>query len=101
MAIISIPTSIGGVNIPGSLINGPLGSLYSNIFQTDTLQYPRDLQSMTRGHVVHFTIKKTTPVQYGEAGLKIANALGNIKQNNLTETLTTLGGTAATRLLSF
>ena len=66
MAIISIPTSIGGINIPGALVNGPLGALYSNIFQSDTLQYPRDLQSMTRGHAVHFSINETNPVKYEE-----------------------------------
>jgi hypothetical protein len=95
MAIISIPTSIGGINIPGALVNGPLGSLYSNTFGAQTLQYPRDLQSMTRGHVVHFTIKKTEPTQYGEAGLKIANAIGNIK-SDVTSALTSLGEAAQT-----
>lgn len=96
MAIISIPTSIGGINIPGSLINGPLGSLYSKTFGAETLQYPRDLQSMTRGHVVHFTVRKTTPVQYGEAGAKLANIIGNASKQNITESLTQLGDVAST-----
>lgn len=64
MAIISIPTSIGGVTIPGTLVNGPLGLLYTNFFGSNILQYPRDLQSATKGHVVHFTVKKVDPVTY-------------------------------------
>jgi hypothetical protein len=99
MAIISIPTSIGGVNIPGSLINGPLGALYSNVFQTDTLQYPRDLQSMTRGHVVHFTVRETQPVNFQELG---TNILSNFTsgEGSLTDQvkgfLSSLGQSAAT-----
>lgn len=64
MAIITIPSAIGGVTIPGTLVNGPLGLLYSNFFGTNVLQYPRDLQSATKGHVVHFTVKKVDPVTY-------------------------------------
>lgn len=66
MAIISIPTSIGGVTIPGGLISGPLGALFGNIFKQDTLQYPRDLKSATKGHVVHFTVKEVNPVTYDD-----------------------------------
>lgn len=64
MAIITIPSAIGGVTIPGTLVNGPLGLLYSNFFGSNILQYPRDLQSATKGHVVHFTVKKVDPVTY-------------------------------------
>jgi hypothetical protein len=58
MAIISIPTSIGGVSIPGAVVNGPLGALYQNKFGRTDLQYPRDLQSATRGHYVKFEINE-------------------------------------------
>ncbi len=66
MALISIPTSIGGVSIPGFAVNGPLGSLYKNPFGRNDLQYPRDLQSATRGHVVHFAINEIDPLRYEE-----------------------------------
>lgn len=64
MAIISIPTSINGVLIPGGVINGPLGALFSNPYDQTTLQYPRNLQSSTRGHVVHFTVKEVNPIGF-------------------------------------
>jgi len=86
MAIISIPSSIGGVSIPGALLKGPL----SKLFKTDgitSLQYPRDLGSSTRGHTVQFTILEVKPIGYvegkeyslGDAGnevVKIAKNLG-------------------------
>jgi hypothetical protein len=58
MALISIPTSISGVSIPGAAVNGPLGALYQNKFGRTDLQYPRDLQSATRGHYVKFEINE-------------------------------------------
>jgi hypothetical protein len=66
MAIISIPTSIGGVSIPGAVVNGPLGSLYQNKFGRTDLQYPRDLQSATRGHYVQFTISEIKPATFNK-----------------------------------
>jgi hypothetical protein len=66
MAIISIPTSVGGINIPGSVISGPLSSLYKNQYDKQLLQYPRDLNSATRGHVVEFTVSKIKPVTIEE-----------------------------------
>ncbi len=66
MAIISIPTSIGGVSIPGNLINGPLGALFGNKFGVNNYQYPRDLGSATKGHVVQFSINETDPLTYEE-----------------------------------
>ena len=90
MALISIPTSIGGVSIPGLAVNGPLGLLYKNPFGRNDLQYPRDLQSATRGHVVHFAINEIDPLKYEEfetkvleAGTKAASAVGNIFSNPL------------------
>lgn len=76
MAIISIPSSIGGITIPGSLISGPLGALFGNKFGQDTMQYPRDLQSATKGHVVHFTINEVDPITYEETVKTYGNIPG-------------------------
>jgi hypothetical protein len=64
MAIISIPSSIGGVSVPGNLLNkGPLAKLF-NTGGITNLQYPRDLGSATRGHWIQFLINETKPTQY-------------------------------------
>lgn len=73
MAIISIPTSIAGISIPGALVNGPLGALFGNKFGHDFLQYPRDLQSATRGHVIQFTIQEVDPLSYEQNKSFLAN----------------------------
>lgn len=65
MAIISFPTNIGGINIPGSIFGGPLGSLYKKN-GLDYVKYPRDLESSTRSHVVLFTIKERKGVNIEE-----------------------------------
>jgi hypothetical protein len=76
MAIISIPTSIGGVSIPGLVVNGPLSALFGNKFGRQDLQYPRDLQSATRGHYIKFTIQEITkPANYET---KIEQSIGGI-----------------------
>ena len=67
MALISIPTSIGGVSIPGA-ITGPLSALFGNKYNSSFLQYPRDLSSATRGHVVQFSINEVSEASY-EAGV--------------------------------
>lgn len=64
MALISIPTSIGGVSIPGAAINGPLGALFGNKFGRSDLQYPRDLQSATRGHYIKFEVNEIQPASF-------------------------------------
>ena len=74
MAIISIPTSIGGVSIPGAVVNGPLGALYQNKFGRTDLQYPRDLQSATRGHYVQFTISEIKPATFNQVTDKLLGA---------------------------
>lgn len=66
MAIISIPTSIGGVTIPGTSTNGPLGALFGSKYRLGSLQYPRDLGSATKGHVVKFAINEIEPIGYEE-----------------------------------
>ena len=70
MAIISIPTSIGGLSIPGGLLGGPLGSLYES-GGLDFAQYPRDLGSSTKSHSVFFTIEEVA--EMGLEGLYVLN----------------------------
>lgn len=62
MPITVIPSSIGGISIPGSLLNGPLGALFKKPGGLNILQYPRDLQSSSRGHVVKFEINEVQPI---------------------------------------
>lgn len=64
MAIITIPTSISGVSIPGALVDGPLGALFSKKYDLPYYQYPRDLESATRGHVIQFTVQEVEPLTY-------------------------------------
>jgi len=88
MAIISIPSSLGGISIPGLTTQGPLGLLFNNPFSQTNLQYPRDLQSTTRGHYVTFLIKDINPVGYDETagydisgvGESVAQGLGTLAQ---------------------
>jgi hypothetical protein len=69
MALITIPTSIDGINIPGFGLSGgsgPLASLYGNAGQT-FYKYPRDLGSSTKSHAVVFTIKKINETTLAKA----------------------------------
>jgi hypothetical protein len=83
MAVISIPTSIGGVAIPGGLIAGPLGKLFGKASGADILQYPSDLASNpTRAHSVFFTITEVEPINNEEARQKtINNISGGVDQS--------------------
>jgi hypothetical protein len=104
MAIISIPTSIGGVTIPGAAVNGPLGALFGNAFGSDTLQYPRDLQSSTRGHYIHFTIREVSPVTYDQfktASSDIFNNLGSSISGAFNSITNVLTGNANSTGLNF
>jgi len=69
MAVISIPTSIAGVQVPGALVKGPLGALFGSKYNSTFLQYPRDLSSATKGHVVQFSVNEITPTQYQESAI--------------------------------
>jgi len=62
MAIISIPTSIGGINIPGGIFGGPLSDLDKKD-GTFSYKYPRDLESATRAHSVDFTFQEIKEVK--------------------------------------
>lgn len=66
MAVISIPSSIGGISIPGVTngVGGPLASLFRSTNTISTYQYPRDLGSGTRGHWIQFTAYKRTAALY-------------------------------------
>jgi len=77
MAIISIPTSIGGLTIPGSLTSGPLGALFGNKFGRNDIAYPRDLGSATRGHYIQFNISEIKPATYDTLKGKIASGFSN------------------------
>jgi hypothetical protein len=70
MAIITIPSSIGGVSIPGitNVPGGPLGVLFGGNKGIEKMHYPRDLGSNTKGHVVRFTINEIQPVNYTNTG---------------------------------
>ena len=83
MAIISIPTSIGGVAIPGGLISGPLGALFGNSKKSQLLQYPSDLASNpARAHSVQITVKQTEAVNTSEkVNTIIDNFTNGITQN--------------------
>lgn len=76
MAIISIPSSVGGITIPGitNVPGGPLGALFGNPNQITRLQYPRDLGSPTRGHYIKFSINEITPANYN-----VSNAIQGLK----------------------
>ena len=65
MAIISIPTSIGGVTIPG-LNKGPLRSLFGNPFSTTSLQYPSDLTAANKNHFVRFDIREIDSADFSK-----------------------------------
>ena len=112
MAIISIPTSIGGITIPG-LNKGPLGSLFGNPFKTDSYQYPSDLGSSNKNHIIRFDIKEiksakidlpnfstnvTLPQTWSEAGAMIsdgASSLGSTIGDSISQLPSTLNGVAS------
>lgn len=67
MAVISIPTSVAGVSLPGQLgqiAKGPLSALYGGK-GVQTLKYPSDLATdATKNHYVQFSIKEVIPSGY-------------------------------------
>jgi hypothetical protein len=85
MAIISIPSSIGGVSVPGNLLNkGPLAKLF-NTGGITTLHYPRDLGSSTRGHTVQFNILEVKPIGYVEGKEYSLSDAGNAIKNTASD----------------
>ena len=71
MAVISIPTSVAGVSLPGPLgqiAKGPLAALYGGK-GVQTLKYPSDLATdATKNHYVQFSIKEVIPAGYSTTG---------------------------------
>jgi hypothetical protein len=81
MAIISIPTSIGGITIPGTSTKGPLGALFDSRYKIANYQYPRDLGSATKGHAIKFTINEPKPISYKTDLTNSFNNLGQATSN--------------------
>ena len=77
MALFTIPTSIGGVNIPGNLFGGPLDSLFGN-GGLEFVQYPRDLGSSTKLHSVQFTIEEINELGLADVAGGLENTFGSI-----------------------
>lgn len=98
MAIISIPTSVGGVALPGQLgkaASGPLSLLYQGK-GVEKFHYPMDLaKDPSKSHYVEFFIKEIVPAGYktkpgtsiDTKSAKTFNPLGNTLGTN-----TALGG---------
>ena len=92
MAIISIPSSIGGVSVPGLSTNGPLGLLYGNGYKAASYQYPRDLGSITKGHIIKFTANEIKPIQLDESTLlQVKDLEGVLQAKNPEDTATAIG----------
>ena len=97
MAIISIPTSIAGISIPGFSLNapnGPLAALFGNNFGTNILQYPRDLNTSQKGHVVQFTIYDVRPANITELAGKLDNSIQGVK-NSISSGYSSLASSAS------
>jgi hypothetical protein len=80
MAIISIPTSVAGVSLPGQLGNlakGPLNALFAGS-GVETLKYPSDLATdPTKSHFVSFSVKEIVPAGFTSSNGTIdGNSLG-------------------------
>lgn len=65
MALLTIPTSIGGINIPSGIFSGPLSDLTDGA-GSFYYQYPRDLNSATKAHSVYFTVKEVQEITLSE-----------------------------------
>ena len=88
MAIISIPTSIGGIAIPGGLLKGPLGKLFGKSGGSESLQYPADLaNNPTKAHSVVFSIYEIEPLNTDEKKLKALDVLTGALKESVTVAL--------------
>jgi hypothetical protein len=106
MAFITIPSTIGGVTVPGTATGGPLGALFGSQYKLSNLQYPRDLGSMTKGHFVQFSLYQRKPQTYASfsSALTLANNLTADNAINFAESVaadvTGITKTAVTKLAS-
>jgi hypothetical protein len=98
MALISIPSTIGGVTIPGTASSGPLGALFGSEYGLSNLQYPRDLGSMTKGHVVQISLFQRKPQQYSEISSATNNLMNSTKEtvlSNAGQVIDAIGSTVS------
>ncbi len=64
---VSITQNYGSNNDPANApFSGPLASLYNNRYAYQALQYPRDLGSTYKGHIVRFDVYEVNPVTLQE-----------------------------------
>jgi hypothetical protein len=95
---ISIPTSIAGISVPGT-INGPLQLLYGNKYDRSTYNYPRNLGSdPTRSHVIKFTSYKPDPAYQSQTVTKTISVARGVA--GYTSDLATAGVENTRRLVS-
>lgn len=99
MAILTIPTSIGGLNLPSISFGGPLGSLYQRD-GLDFVQYPRDLGSATKAHTVQFTIEEVQETSFADVqntGKNLMAGSSNLTSKDVAESV----GAATSSAVSF
>jgi hypothetical protein len=93
MAVISIPTSVAGVSLPGQLgqiAKGPLSALYGGK-GVQTLKYPSDLATdATKNHYVQFSIKEVVPAGYSTTSATTPGQ--SINLNGIAQAAGALGG---------
>ena len=59
---VSIIQNYGSNNNPANApFSGPLAALYNNRYAYQALQYPRDLGSTYKGHIVKFDVYEVVP----------------------------------------
>lgn len=89
---ITAPVIVSGLRVPGSSItdqtaNGPLNELYKNRFTNNIFQFPSDLSSDNRGHVITFTVQEQLPSSdQGVSSQNINNLSSGISSANVTAT---------------
>ncbi len=82
---ISIPTSIAGISVPGT-INGPLQLLYGNKYEFGTHRYPRNLGTdSTRSHVIRFTSMMPDPNAQPATATKAVEAFSQFSEGKFLE----------------
>jgi hypothetical protein len=95
MAVISIPTSVAGVSLPGQLgqiAKGPLSALYGGK-GVQTLKYPSDLATdATKNHYVQFSIKDVIPAGYFGGASKFTTPGQSINLSGIAQAAGALGG---------
>jgi len=112
MAIISIPTAVGGVALPGQLgqlANGPLAALFGGNGLT-TFNYPTELSTdATKTHYVQFSIKEVVPANVADENQGASLAVPGKGTVNaiaagaaaIAPTTTAIAGQAASSISSF